>query len=180
MIILVDMDDVLADFDGGFLLKWREKYPDEFFIPMSDRQKFYMRDEYPPELLDKMTELFTQKGFVANLPLIEGGVEAINKIKDKGHEVFICTSPMRQYQNCVAEKYEWVEKNLGFDWTTRIVLSRDKTLVQGNILIDDKPEVTGAAKPVWEHVIFDKSYNAHVNGQRRITWQNYAEALKEL
>ena len=38
MIILVDMDDVLADFDGGFLLKWREKYPDEFFIPMSERQ----------------------------------------------------------------------------------------------------------------------------------------------
>jgi len=180
MIILVDMDDVLADFDGGFLLKWREKCPDEFFIPMSDRQKFYMRDEYPPELIDKMTELFTQKGFVADLPQIEGAVEAVNYIKERGHEVFICTSPMRQYQNCVAEKYEWVEKNLGFEWTMRLILSRDKTLVQGNLLIDDKPEVTGSVKPTWEHIIFDKSYNAHIKVQRRINWQNYKEVLIEL
>jgi 5'-nucleotidase len=127
-----------------------------------------------------MTDLFTQKGFVSNLPAIEGGIEAVNKIKDKGHDVFICTSPMRQYKNCVAEKYEWVDKHMGFDWTTRIILSRDKTLIQGNILIDDKPEVTGAAKPKWEHVIFDKSYNAHINGQRRINWKNYTEVLKEL
>jgi len=48
------------------------------------------------------------------------------------------------------------------------------------MLIDDKPEVIGAGVPVWEHVIFDKSYNKHINGQRRINWQNYEEVLTEL
>ncbi|MFA7359734.1 MAG: 5'-3'-deoxyribonucleotidase [Candidatus Kapaibacterium sp.] len=180
MIILVDMDDVIADFDGGFLIKWREKFPGEFFIPMNERQKFYMRDEYPPELLDRVTELFTEKGFVANLPEIEGGVDAIRKIKEKGHEVFICSSPMRQYKNCVAEKYEWIEKHLGQEWTMKLVLTRDKTLVRGDLLIDDKPEVTGAAKPAWEHIIFDKSYNSHIKNQRRINWNNWQEVLKEV
>ncbi len=177
MIILVDMDDVLADFDGYFLGVWRKRYPDKFFIPMNERQKFYMRDEYPPELLEQMTKIFTEKGFVASLSEIDGGISAVKKMKELGHEVFICSSPMRQYQNCVAEKYEWIEKHLGFEWTTKLILSRDKTLIQGDILIDDKPEVEGAAVPKWEHIIFDKSYNRHIKDKRRITWADWEETL---
>lgn len=180
MIILIDMDDVLADFDGGFLIKWREKYPNEFFIPLDERKEFYMRDEYPEKLLPQMTEMFTEKGFVENLPCIEGSIEAIKSIKDKGHDVFICTSPMRQYQNCVAEKYMWVEKNLGFEWTHKLILSRDKTLVQGDLLIDDKPEVIGSARPVWEHILFDKAYNKNIQNKRRINWLNWKTILKEI
>jgi 5'-nucleotidase len=177
MIILIDMDDVLADFDGGFLTKWRERYPDKYFVPLDERKEFYMRDEYPEELLPAMTELFTEKGFVASLPEIEGGADAAKTIKEMGHDVFICTSPMRQYANCVAEKYQWVEKHLGFDWTTKIILSRDKTLIKGDILIDDKPEVTGVCKPSWEHVIYDKSYNRNIVNGKRITWKNWEEVL---
>ncbi len=177
MIILVDMDDVLADFDGGFLAEWRKRYPNAFYIPLEERKEFYMRDEYPEELLPSMTELFTEKSFVSSLPEIPGGVNAVRKMKEKGHEVFICTSPMRQYSNCVAEKYEWVEKHLGFDWTMRLILSRDKTLIGGDFLIDDKPEVTGIRKPAWEHVIFDKNYNRRIVNGKRITWNNWEEVL---
>lgn len=79
-----------------------------------------------------------------------------------GMDVRICTSPLSQFENCVAEKYLWVEKHLGREATNRLILTKDKTLVHGNLLIDDKPLIQGAVKPRWKHVLFDAPYNRGV------------------
>lgn len=178
MIILVDMDDVIADFDGEFLRRWRERHPEKFYVPIDKRKMFYARDEYPKELVPLIKEVYTEAGFIRSLPEIEGSVKAVNKIAEKGHDVFICTSPLMQYKNCVREKYEWIEEHLGYDWTLKMILTRDKTLISGSIIIDDKPEITGAGNPSWEHILFDKSYNRNINGKRRLTWANWEEVLK--
>lgn len=44
--VLVDMDMVLCDFESYFLEKYREKYPDEPFIPLEERSQFYIREQY--------------------------------------------------------------------------------------------------------------------------------------
>ena len=59
----------------------------------------------------------------------------------------------------------------------RIILTRYKTLVVGDILIDDRPELTGIKSPTWEHVLFDQPYNKAVTGKRRLNWQNYQKVL---
>jgi 5'-nucleotidase len=77
----------------------------------------------------------------------------------------------------VLEKYEWVDQHLGLAWVDRIVLTRDKTLVNGDILIDDRPQIEGAAKPTWEHVLYDQPYNRSETGKRRLTWANWRTVL---
>jgi 5'-nucleotidase len=70
-----------------------------------------------------------------------------------------------------------VEKNLGPDWVKRVILTKDKTLVKADFLIDDKPEITGAeAVPVWEHILYDRPYNRGAN-RKRLTWANWKEVL---
>jgi 5'-nucleotidase len=170
MIILVDMDDVLADFEGEFINRWKIKHPDKPYVARENRTIFGLADNYPPEYLRLVKGIYTEKGFFLNLPVIEGAIEGINKFKELGHEVFICTAPIKSYQNCVLEKYEWVNNNLGKEWTMRIILTRDKTLVKGNILIDDNPQITGANEPEWEHVIYEQPYNRKVTNKRRMTW----------
>lgn len=44
---------------------------------------------------------------------------------------------------CVFVQYAWVEKHFGEDFLEQVILTRDKTLVTGDILIDDRPDVTG-------------------------------------
>lgn len=44
--VLVDMDGVLADFEGGFLRKYRARYPDEPFISLEDRRGFWVSTQY--------------------------------------------------------------------------------------------------------------------------------------
>ena len=40
-------------------------------------------------------------------------------------------------------QYEWVENHLGKDWINRLILTRDKTMINGHVLIDDKINITG-------------------------------------
>lgn len=64
------------------------------------------------------------------------GVRAMLKV---GHDVQICISPLTPWHCCVAEKYAWVEQYLGAEFTQRMILTKDKTLIRGDVLVDDKP-----------------------------------------
>ncbi|MDP2908617.1 MAG: 5'-3'-deoxyribonucleotidase [Nanoarchaeota archaeon] len=168
MIILLDMDDVLASFEGGFLDKWRAEYPDKPYIALEDRTTFGLDKQYPEELLDLVRSVYNASGFCKSLKPIPGSLEAVLEIKQEGHDVFICTAPLSHYENCVLEKYEWVEQHLGREWAKKIILTKDKTLVRGDYLIDDNPNIKGIAVPSWEHIVFDMPYNRSVTDKRRL------------
>lgn len=51
-----------------------------------------------------------------------------------------------------------------------MIMTHDKTLVQGLVLVDDKPVITGALTPTWRHIIFDASYNHGFAGPRVHGW----------
>ncbi len=176
-IILVDMDNVLADYESAFLEQYRAKFPHNFYIPLKDRKRFYVHEEYPQKDWEDVRTIYNAPGFFANLPVIEGGKEALEEMKELGFDVFICSSPVNKYQYCVPEKYAWVEKNLGFEWTKKIIMTKDKTLVYGDMLIDDKPEHKGLTIPPWEHILYDAPYNRNVTDKKRVTWDNWKEVV---
>src|SRR5690554_4914187 len=113
MLILLDQDGVLADFEHGFLDAWRKRYHDIATVAYEHRKSFYILQDYAPELRDKAEALYTAPGFIRDVPPVAGAIEAFNELLALGMDVRICTSPLSQFENCVAEKYLWVEKHLG-------------------------------------------------------------------
>jgi 5'-nucleotidase len=111
---------------------------------------------------------------------IPNALESLVKMQEKGHQVYICTSPLSESASCYTEKYEWVLKHLGKDWARRLIITKDKTLVYGDILIDDKPEIKGLVKPSWEHILYTQPYNQNVNHKRRLTWQEDWESILKI
>jgi 5'-nucleotidase len=177
MRILIDMDGVIADFDGEFLLRWRARHPDKLYVPLEERTTFYVKDQYPDELKSLVVEILVEPTFFRDMLPVSGAKDALDEMEKMGFEVFICTSPLSTYKNCVLEKYEWVEKYLGSAWVERIILTKDKTIINADILIDDKPTLTGVESiPKWEHILYDRPYNRVAN-RRRMTWDNWKEVM---
>jgi len=177
MIILVDMDGVIADFEKGFLNNYRNLHPKKPFIPLEKRNTFYVQEQYPKALLPLVEEIILSKGFFLNLPPVDGSLESIMELSSLNEEVYICTSPLLKNPYCIQEKYEWINKYLGKGWNKKMILSPDKTLVQGDLLIDDKPHINGILQPSWEHILYSRPYNLQINSKRRLTWKNWKQVI---
>ena len=181
MLILVDQDGVLANFEQAFYQAWQQSRHQQNFpaIPPEQRRHFYPRDDYPAEYAAFTRELIASKGFFRQLPPMAGAVDALKAMQEAGHEVVICTAPINEYQYCVPEKYEWVEAHLGLEWTRRMVVTKDKTLVHGDVLIDDRPHIHGHMQPQWQHVLYDQPYNRDVD-KPRLTWGTWQQVLQSV
>jgi 5'(3')-deoxyribonucleotidase len=111
MRIYVDMDDTLCDFMGAYRLA-TEKLPVQ---------------AYPQAGVD----------FFRKLSPLLGAVEGIKELARRGHDVWILTRPSVYNPLCYTEKRLWVEDHLGLHWCERLIISPDKSLLIGDLLIDD-------------------------------------------
>lgn len=179
MLILLDQDGVLADFERGFYNAWNAMPRPCPAVELAQRQSFYLREDYPASVRADIEAIYTAPGFFRELPPHEGALQGFKAMLERGHDVRICTSPLSNYRNCVAEKYEWVEQHLGLEFVTKIILTKDKTWVRGDVLIDDKPEVLGALQPVWQHLVLDQPYNRR-SASTRVHWDNWADVVERL
>jgi 5'-nucleotidase len=179
--ILVDMDNTILDLTGRVEQLWRQKYIEE---PPEKITQWRFDEDYEalyPGAGSKVRDIYQGEGCIEGAKPIEGAIEALKKMVDEGHDVFICTAPFGVYTYCVHEKYKWLEKNLGKDWTKRIILTPDKTFVAADVIIDDKPEITGCqSPPMWKHILFTRSYNVTIDKPRITNWKDWKQEISKL
>jgi 5'-nucleotidase len=171
-IVLIDLDATVAHFDKAVEL--------EFKTVGWKFTKNRPNWEFEEDENKKMHIVISQKGFYENLEIIDGAVLAITEMIQAGLEVFFCSSPIKKYEHCVVEKYKWVEKHFGLDMAERIILTKDKTIVFGDYLIDDKPHIIGAnIKPSWTHIVYNQSYNSNTSATLRMHhWREWRDLIK--
>lgn len=178
-IVLVDLDNVIADQVAGFYNALADQYPEINPPPRDSLKEFDFEWNFPYDVQKKIKALRLGEGFFRQLPVIEGAKDGLARLREKATHVRIVTAPTWDWQYCVPEKYAWVEKHLGRDWSEKMILTRDKTFVRGDILIDDNPSVSGIWAQEWTHVLYDQPYNRVVQNMPRVTWKTIDDFLNE-
>lgn len=156
-IALVDMDSVVADFDGSVL----EQLPAE--IPRVPRTNFYIAEDYP-EHNQLIRDITAHPGFFANLGLIEHALEGWQRLIDIGLDPVIASAPLRSNRSAIEGKVLFLEKffvpQFGTQVVERAIIDKRKYLYPGLVLIDDRAEVdTNNGQAEWQHVLFDTPPN---------------------
>ena len=108
----------------------------------------------------------TTYGFYTSLQPLPGAIEAYKWLVEQGHDVRILTAPSFKNPLCYTEKRVWIETHLGMDAVEKAVFSCDKTILIGDVMVDDHVQegVEGSFKgkfilygsedyPTWKIVI---------------------------
>ncbi len=77
-----------------------------------------------------------EKGYFLKQKPINGAIQAFHTLANHC-EVYILSTPVWSNPDCWKEKRIWVEKHLGEKAKKRLILTHNKSLNRGKILIDD-------------------------------------------
>lgn len=165
-VVLVDMDGVLADFDGAVL----NQLPPE--IERVARTHFYIAEDYPAHA-EHVRYITSQPNFFLDLPLVDNAFEGWQRLIDAGYQPQICTAPLSRNSHSVRNKLAWLHRHFGPRFGDLVVsdaiIDRRKYRYDGFALIDDRPEVdTNDGQARWLHVVFDRPYNQDHTAALRI------------
>lgn len=178
MRLLVDLD--------GVVVNWTKQFEDDLALYYPSMEFAPMREFSTPTYLPKDQQLAInmvkyRSGFYADMKPVRGAKKALKEIVADGHDLWFCSSPEVFNPTCESDKKTWLMTHFGEWWAKRLILTRDKTLVRGDILIDDRPDVDGAVDPEWVHVLFSQTYNDHVTDKPRLDkWSQWQDALENI
>ncbi len=125
-------------------------------------------------------------GFFRNLQPCLGSIEAYNEMVQLGHEVIICTTPLagEHRERCMEEKIAWLIEHVGYAAATSVQFSDNKTEVEADVIIDDKPHLTIGQPDIRfrDWLIVDHPYNRNLpemdhppTGRINNDWSNWRE-----
>lgn len=180
MIILVDVDGVVADLHKAWLGRYNADYNDT--LTPQQITRWAIHEFTKPECGRKIYEYLLDPTLYDDVPVMEGAQEGVQKIRSLGHKVVFVSSGF------FPAKVEWLAKNgLAIDfpykdgrWDTLadVVLTGDKSLVVGDILIDDYPRNLNGRKAT---LLYDSPWNQEEDKFRRVyNWGDiYREVIEE-
>lgn len=129
--IAVDMDEVVADVLPKFLDLF-----EQFNGRRPSEEEYLGKKLYALPGGVHLRQALFQKGFFADLSLISGAQDGIQRLLNDGHEIFFVTAA-QEFRNSLEDKYDWLLQHFpNISWKN-FVFCGDKSIIQADYLIDD-------------------------------------------
>lgn len=166
--VLIDMDGPLADFDRHY---WQEATERErrrgilhsidcWDIPSLDDQRHrFLSDHLTDRQLEhEMRKLVNSPGWFESLPPVEGAAAAMEDLAEVA-DVWVCSKPLEANPTCRDEKARWLTEHIGAGWDKRLILAPDKSMIRGDVLLDDAIKAHWVPVATWTPVVYSAPFN---------------------
>lgn len=170
--ILLDMDGVLCNLIAKWFAVYNEEYGDQIHVDALD--------EWGPHRIARagkaVYKYLAQPGFFRDLEPIDGAINGVRALLNRGHDVVIVTAARRGHR----DKLEWIAENLPFLPRDNVVFTHRKELVRGDLLFDDAPHNLEAFARYGIPVAMAYRYNAGVDCARVANWREFLTLVDRL
>lgn len=125
-------------------------------------------------------EAMAHPNMYMDLEPYDGAIQAVKDTYEAGYKVVFLSTPDTTNLTCASNKIEQIRRDFGEEAVKHLILSHDKTVVNTDILVDDKPTITGYSTPTWTRIMADHSWNRGIPTPLRLTdWSEWPELLEE-
>ena len=177
--IAVDVDGPTADLHSEWLRLYNQDYDDDMTV--EDITQWEMPPLVKPECGVKILDYLDIPTLYDNIKPTKGAFEGIEYLRALGHRIVFNSSCVIDRSD---EKLHWLIKH-GFvkstnkyffnDW----MVVTDKSLINADILIDDRPKNIKDFKGLG--ILFDEPYNQGVLCDARLkSWKNIPDVITSL
>ena len=158
-IALVDLDGTLADCGSAIAERLAAlRLPD-------DSPEDELKSEPPPHILARQQQIMATPGFWRDLRPIPSGLRLVEVLIELDFETFIFTKGPSDISNAWAEKFDWCRVHVP---ELKVIVSEDKSVVQGDVLVEDWPPYIDQWRHRWPNgfvIIPAQPWNADSNSQ---------------
>jgi 5'-nucleotidase len=132
--LAIDMDETMADTTQE-INKWYEREYGHLMTPAQLHGKEF-RNAVPADHAGSVHRYLNTPGFFRVLPLYPDAV-AVTRELNKKYKIFIVSAAM-EFPNSLKDKVEWLDEFFPFLNWKQYCLCGDKSLVQTDLMIDDR------------------------------------------
>jgi 5'(3')-deoxyribonucleotidase len=174
VIILCDVDGVVADLGAEWVRRYNERWDDS--LTQDDITGWGIEKYVKPECGKKIFDILHEPGLYLDVPDIVGAVEGVKALRKAGHRVVFVTSCV---DGSIDQKVDWLRRHgllkqkyvAGKDF----IAANDKSLIRGDMLIDDAPHNLENFDGI--RVLFDAHHNQGPEGNEYLRVLGWGEVL---
>lgn len=175
-VILCDVDEVLAGLLDEWVYRYNLAYGDD--LEVENISSWDLCQHVKPECGKRIYEFLADKDIYRTVAPVKGSIQGISELRKLGRVVFVTSANTATMRG----KTRWLEQWGFLDDSPRhsdLILAHDKSLIRGDILIDDGPHNIEAFPG--DTILFDQPYNREVDHPYRArTWPEVVEIAKEI
>lgn len=174
------MDGPLADLDSAFFARCQAEGWDLDITDIPSQTDRFISNHVVDETHRELSRSFLDSpGFFRELPVVPGAREGVDKLLSYDLEIWLCTKPLETSNTSRDEKAAWVREHFP-EFAEKIIMTPDKSLAKGDVLLDDAIPVNWIDRSYWSPVVYTMPYNGSGSVWANLphfTWEDQIETL---
>lgn len=176
MTILIDMDDTMEQLARGWIRYLNQRYGTD--TRPEDAVAWDMSRAFPSLTKEQVYAALDEDELWDEVLPMPGAAETIQRLMEEGHQIYVVTAT--GYRTLKAKMEKVLFKYFPFITWDQVIITRDKHMVQGDVLIDDGPH--NLERGTYRKILFDAVHNrsfdeSTVGAVRASTWEEVYDLL---